>query len=440
MRNAAEREQVINERKRPTGRKFKIWIGNGWREFDVFSTPVEPLVLNVDNRRFRVERLWAEEQLGRSLDPENYPDDQRSIESLLLDKSHREEGGRIIGNPSGDYESLKNDWLRRGQASPFWIRPDGTVRNGNRRLAMIKRQQREGGDTGLQWVEAVLFDPSDIDEPALLEMEQSEQLTDDFKVRYKDIDYLLALREAAVNREIDWFDPESMSEAAGELQTMVEQSKEEVARDLYAAKYMDQFLEDSNQPGQYHKVPRTLEIFRDIGRMMIRVEQEYPVEADRILQVLFAAIRSKKTYGDIRDIRNMFRLDRQRFDQLATNIEVAEEGWTPSDQPSLVSSPVPSTTDDDDEDGEGPGPEVANYPKKQVARAIENAIDGFKTSRHADIFRVLREIRNRLNVLSDGNRLRNELQAGDATAQSAREEFTAILEWFDEHRDLEKSS
>ena len=73
MRNAAEREQVINEQKRLIGWKVKIWVRDERREFDVFRVPVEPLVLNVDNRRFRVERLWAEEQLGRSLDPENHP-------------------------------------------------------------------------------------------------------------------------------------------------------------------------------------------------------------------------------------------------------------------------------------------------------------------------------------------------------------------------------
>lgn len=228
MKNAAERQQVINERKRPIVRKERLWVRDRWRDFDVFEVPVDALVLNTDNRRFRAERLWAEEQLGRSLDPENYPDDERTIESLLLDTSYRSENSRIVGNPSDDYEALKNDWMRRGQESPFWIRPDGTVRNGNRRLAMIKRQQREGGDVGLQWVEAVLLDLSDIDEPALLEMEQREQLTENLKVRYNDIDYLLALREAAANRDIDWFDRESIDEVAGELQTMVEKSRGEV--------------------------------------------------------------------------------------------------------------------------------------------------------------------------------------------------------------------
>jgi len=202
-KTAAERTQAIETRKTQCDEKAKLWIHDGWNLRDVWKVPVDALVLNVDNRRFAAERLWVQEQLGRSLDPENYPDDELSVESLLLDKSHRPENGQIVGTPSKDYESLKNDWDRRGQETPFWIRPDGTVRNGNRRLAMIKRVQRQAGDSGLNWVNAVILDPREIDEAALLEMEQREQLTENFKVRYNDIDYLLALREAAQIREID---------------------------------------------------------------------------------------------------------------------------------------------------------------------------------------------------------------------------------------------
>lgn len=444
MRTATERQQVINERKRLVGRKYRLWIRDEWRDLDIFSVPVEALVLNADNRRFRAERLWAEEQLGRALDPENFPDDERTIESLLLDTSHRveREAPNIVGNPSDDYESLKNDWLRRGQESPFWIRPDGTVRNGNRRLAMIKRQQREGGDIGLQWVEAVVLESTDVDEPSLLEIEQREQLTENLKVRYNDIDYLLALREAAVNREIDWFDRGSIDEVAGTLQTMVEKSKGEVLRDLYAIKYMDRFLEDSAQTSQYHKVRGQLERFRDVGRMMLRAEEEYPLEADRVLLVLFAAVRSGQTHTDIRSLREMFRRDRQRFDKLATAIEDVEEPWASGDQRSLASSPATESMEaeeEDERDDEGPGPEVPNYPRIQVRRAIETAIDGFRSSRQADILRILREIRNRLEVLSDGNRLREGLRVGDAPAQAARGEFREIIAWIDGNRDLGES-
>ncbi len=439
--NAEERKQIIAERKRPTARPERLWVRDRWRDFDILEVPVVGLVLNVDNRRFRAEKLWAEEQLGRSLDPENNPDDERSIESLLLDRSHRLEGDRIVGTPSDDYEALKNDWLRRRQVSPFWVRPDGEVRNGNRRLAMIKRLQRESGDAGLQWVEAVVLEPADIDESTLLEMEQREQLTENYKVRYNDIDYLLALREAAVDRDIEWFDNESIDEVAGELQTMVEKSRREVLRDLYAIKYMDQFLEDSGQSTHYHRLLGKLERFRALGETMLQVEEEYPLESARVLQVLFAAVRSNKTHGDIRVIRRMFRRERQRFDQLANEIETAEEQYQGSGEPELVSSPISDLmTDEDDEDGEGAGPEVINYPREKVARAIEVAIDGLNAADQIDVLRILREIRNRLDALSEGARLRTSLEADDDDAQAIREETAAIISRCNEYRHLLDSS
>jgi hypothetical protein len=400
------------------------------------------LILNADNRRFRAEKLWAEESLGRALDPENYPNDDRTIESLLLESSHRVDGLQISGAETDDYASLKNDWLRRGQETPFWIRPDGIVRNGNRRLAMIKRLQREGGDTGLQWVQTVILDYTDVDEQSLLEMEQREQLTENLKVRYNDIDYLLALREAAVNRDIDWFDARSIDDVAGELQTMVEKSKSEVVRDLYAIKYMDQFLEDSGQSGKYHKVLRTLERFRDIGRTMQSVEEEYPLDADQILQVLFAAVRSGQTHNDIREIRRMFRKDRPRFNQLSKNIEAAEGSWLTSEQSKTMASPAPGRVPsaDDDEDGEGPGPEVTNYPRDDVSRAIDNAIDAFTTAQDADVLRMLREITNRLAVLDDGNLLEKALAEGGESADAIRQELKQVIEWVDGRRGLGGSS
>jgi hypothetical protein len=392
----------------------------------------------VDNRRFAAERLWAQEQVGRSLDPENYPDDELCIESLLLDKSHRVVGGKIVGTPSKDYESLKNDWDRRGQETPFWIRPDGTVRNGNRRLAMIKRDQRSGGDSGREWVTAVILDTAEIDEAALLEMEQREQLTENFKVRYNDIDYLLALREAAVIREVDWFDPKSIDEVAGKLQTTVEKSKSEVLRDIYAVKYMDLFLEDSSQPGQYHRLLRTLEIFRDIGRMMITVEADYPDDFDRVLQVLFAGVRAGKKYEDIRQVRQMFRKDRSRFDRLAEGISDAETQIQPDKKPTLTSpaetSPDESDEGEDDDDGENGGPSVTNYPPA-IARMIDVAVDGFQTSRQSDVLKTIREVVNRLESLAEGDRLASAIEDGGEEA-AVKEALREIVEWADEQRVL----
>lgn len=430
-----ERRQLIEDRKYSAERKERLWVRDSWQDFDVYAVPTNSLVLNVDNRRFRAELLWAEEQLDRSLDPENRPEDERSIESLLLDSSHYIAGDRVSGTHSSAYQALMSDWRRRGQDSPLWIRPDGSVRNGNRRLAMIKRLQREAGDAGLQWVEAVILDSGELDEPTLLEMEQREQLTENFKVRYNDIDYLLALREAAEHREIDWFDQASIQEVAGQMQSMVEKSRNEVVRDLYAIKYMDQFLEDSGQPEQYHRLLRTLERFRDIGRMMMQVEEEYPLEADQILQVLFAAVRSGQTYNDIRAIRRMFRQDREQFNQLAEELDETEEQHQSEGAPTLE-SPVLGNEAEDDEEVESGGPEVANYPKQQVARAFRVAIDGFAASGQEDVLTTLREIRNRLTALTNNDRLLQSLNTEDNGAQQLRDELDAIIEWVEENRHL----
>ncbi|WP_328381137.1 hypothetical protein OHQ88_27940 [Micromonospora zamorensis] len=443
MKTQAERIQQIAQRSTRTARKERLWVRDAWREFEIFEVPVDLLVLNIDNRRFRAERMWAEDKLGSFLDPENSPDHERSIESLLLETAHRLDidGMQITGTPSDDYLALRADWQRRRQESPLWIRPDGTVRNGNRRLAMIKRLQREGGDIGLQWVDAVILAVDDIDEAALLEMEQREQLTENFKVRYNDINYLLALREAAVNRDIDWHDRESMEQVAGELQGMVEKSRGEVLRDLFAIKYMDLFLLDAGQPEQYHRLLRTLERFRDIGRTMMRVEVDYPLEVDRVLQVLFGAIRSGVPHEDIRSIRRMFRQDRERFDQLADEIRDHEAREIPPEGPQLtnpVAIPSSENGDEDDEDDDGvddtEGPEVSGYPKRPVATSIKVAIDAFDASTQ-DITQAVREVRNRLDNLSRDRRLAIALGEEDSR-EVVLAEIRAIIALVDEWRGL----
>ncbi|MDK1346388.1 hypothetical protein QNO09_24410 [Streptomyces sp. 378] len=444
MRNSKERIHYIDERKKPVERSARIWVQGGWKDFAVYEVPVDALLLNADNRRFRAEKMWAQEHLGRELDPENNPVDELSIASLLLDVSHRVEGDRVVGKPSGNYEALKNDWVLRKQESPLWIRPDGTVRNGNRRLSMIKRLQTEFGSSSFDVVEAIILPESMIDEPSLLEMEQREQLTENFKVRYNDIDYLLALREAAEMREIQWHDRENIETVAGQLQSMVEKSKGEVVRDLFAVKYMDLFLEDSEQPGQYHRLLKTLERFRDIGRMMMQVEEQYPLEAAEILQTLFAAVRSGKGHLDIRMIRAMFKSDRTRFDKLASTVAEAEASWDTTAGPTL-SNPQPSTLfdvgvsdDETDTDGEGPGPDVANYPKVEVSTAIDLAIDGFSASQQDDVAQVLQEVWNRLEVLTDGDRLSAASTGDDSSA--VRKSLGRIVEWVDANRHLVESA
>ncbi|MDP9404765.1 MAG: hypothetical protein M3P85_15945 [Actinomycetota bacterium] len=440
--NAEERARMIETRKQPAGRPpERLWVRDGWRPFDAWQVPVEALALNVDNRRFAAERTWAEEKLGRPLDPENQPDDERVVEGILLDTDLDFDGDRLVGKPSKDYDALKRDWQRRHQESPLWIRPDGTVRNGNRRLAMLKRLQREEGIEGFEYVDVVILDPDEIDEVALFDMEQREQLTENLKVRYTDINLLLAIRDAAISRGIDWFDAESVDRVAGELQHVIGNNKAYAIVQLNAIRYMDAFLDDSGDDGKYHKLIRQIERFRDVGKAMTKLEADYPDDVPDMLRVLFAAIRAGAPHGKIRALRNIFLHDRPRYEQLLAQVDGIEETWEQAGggatlaEPDVVDIAAAVDEDEDELDDDTPGPNVPNYPREDVRDAIDNAIDGFEASMTDDVAKTLRQILNRLEIVtSQGEKLSQSLSGEHA--ETVREVLAAIVAWADRNRHL----
>jgi hypothetical protein len=440
--NADERTQLINARKQQARRPpERLWVRDQWQDFDVLQVPVEALALNADNRRFAAEKTWAEEKLDRSLDPENDPRDEEVVESILLDTAHSPDGDRLTGKPSKDYDALKRDWKRRQQESPLWVRPDGTVRNGNRRLAMLKRLQREEGIEGFEYVDVVILDPDDIDEVALFDMEQREQLTENLKVRYTDINLLLAIRAAAESRNIDWFDADDVDRVAGELQHVVGNNKGYAIVQLNAIRYMDAYLESSGHDGQYHKLIGQIERFRDVGKVMTKLEGDYDDEIPGMLRVLFAAIRAGAPHGDIRVLRNIFLNDRERYERLLMEVDGIEDEWEQGGGAEELSDPetvdlVPAVDDPDDDDfEEPPGPNIPNYPRPAIRDAIDNAIDSYSASMTDDVAKTLRQVLNRLEVLSDEGGALEQALSGEH-ADKVREALREILAWAERHRPL----
>lgn len=421
---------------------MRLWVRDDWRDFPVVQVPVEALMLNVDNRRFSAERTLVEEKLGHELDPENNPDDELALEVILLDVGYDVDGDRVTGGkPGKDYQALKADWLRRRQESPLWIRPDGVVRNGNRRLAMLKRLQREEGLEGFEYVDAVILHPDQIDEVALFDMEQREQLTENLKVRYTDINLLLAIRDAAEARQIIWSDREDIDRVAGELQHIIGNDQRYAVVQLNAIKYMDAYLDDSGQSGQYHKLIGQIERFRDVGRVMVQVEESYPDDAVDMLRLLFAAIRAGRPHGTIRDLRRMFLNDRDRFGQLVTEVDDIEQAWEAGGNSEELADPIgispeeAEPADEEVEEPEPPGPNVPNYPKQVVTDAIDNALDGFQAAQTDNVIKTLRQVRNRLDVLTDDRERLAQALASDDTGQ-VREAFMTVVGWVDAYRDL----
>lgn len=418
----------------------RLWILGEWRDMPVKRVRSEWLVMNINNRRFTAERKLFESQLGRSLDPENNPNDALSVEAILLDRDLRVDSGRVVGKkPGKDYLALRQDWQNRKQESPFWIRPDGTVRNGNRRLAMLRRLHRDEGAGGNEYVDAVVLDPKEINEIAMFEMEQREQLTEDYKVRYTDINLLIAIKDAADDKEIDWYDDDSILRVAGELRHVMRNNYNYAVVQLYAIKYMDAYLSEFNQEDNYDKLINQIERFRDIGRIMRKVRSDDPDRELDMLNVLFAAINADQSYQKIRNIRTIFSHDSTAFDNLAANIADAEGQWieSTSTERSLGDPEVISAEDDSEDDdnlSELPGPVVPNYPKRDVKAIFEDAMDQHQVSRTSNILKTVKEINNRLAVLAgvDTTNLFDALARDNVP--ELRNAVNLMLDWFTEHQ------
>jgi len=419
-----------------TGSTARLWVLGKWEDEPIKRVPVAALVLNIDNRRFAAERKLFQEQLGHELDPENSEDDALSVEAILLDKNLQVDGGRVVGTDGKDYIALRQDWQRRKQESPFWIRPDGTVRNGNRRLAMLRRLGREEGASGYEHVDAVVFDTSSINEIAMFEMEQREQLTEDYKVRYTDINLLLAIKDAADDLEIDWYDDASIVTVAGKLQHVMRDNQTYAIVQLYAIKYMDEYLKDLGQQGQYDKLIGQIERFRDVGKTMRQIQAEDPDRAASMLDVMFAAVNASMTHLQIREIRKLYKDDADAHDRLAAAIDDAEGEWVqpstedPLGYPEVVDEEP--ADDENDENDEPPGPVVINYPKEEVREVFDDALDSHQASQNEDLVKVVKEINHRLLALSE----RSELSRALADNSDLRAAVDLMLDWFDANHEL----
>ena len=423
--NAKERTKRIAEHHEKTNRTARLWCKDQWKDFPIIRVEVEALLLNPENRRFSAEKILMEHKLGHALDPESSPDDERSVISILLDSSLDVDGDRVVGTPSNDCEALQKDWSDRGQESPLWIRPDGTVRNGNRRLAMIKRLRDNSAGDVHRWVDAIVLGP-DIDESDLFQMEQREQLTEDFKVRYTDVNLLLSLREAALFERIDWADNADIERVAEMLQWLTNGDKKYAIKQLRAIKYMDAYLLDSGAEGQYHKLLRQVERFRDVGWVMGKMD-DFPDSQQDMLRLCFAAVRASNPHEHIRRLWNIFRDDRDRYNKMIAGLEEDEAGWENAQNNDLPEPDLSTEPDDEEENEAPPVPTSTNYPKEKVRTRIENAVDGYM-AKNRNTVQILDQTLDRLtSVTTPEDRVKAALESNDAPR--IRQLLNAIHAW-----------
>jgi len=430
--NKVERTAELAAKLTATERSERIWSKGEFNDVAILRAPTDLLYLNNDNRRFRAEAQGAAAELGRLLDPMSNPADEQSIISLLLDRDPHVEDERVVGKPRKEAKALLADWERRGQEKPFWIRPDGLVVNGNRRLAMIKRQQAEAGASFSDWVDIIVFTEDDYDDEVLFDLEASEQLTEGLKVRYSDINVLLTLRDAADREDVDWLDPDSIRSVAARIQHLVSNNPDYAVIQLNAIKYMELYLEDIGSPGEYHRLQRMVERFREVGKTMAAVAADDPSREDRMLGLMFAAIQANSTHLDIRALRNQWRDDPEEFDRLYVYVETLEDEAEPEpeEEPEVV------VTDEDDDEAEdtAPAPTTPGYPKQAVKRALDSAVQAVTDAKQRDKHGHVLTAAARLAAITAED-LQDHV-VDTAEGRALRQAITGIVAWADLVRPL----
>lgn len=416
-RVALEERRVLDDK-----RTCRIWARSAFVDFPVFSVPTDLLVLNPENRRFRAEAQEVVKELEHDLDAEA---DESSIMVLLLDKDPHVEGDRVVGSASKDTRALIDDWNRRKQEQPLWVRPDGLVSNGNRRLAMLKRLQADGAD-GYDWVDVVFMDEADYDEETLFEMEAREQLTEGLKVRYTKMNGLLTLRDAAEKHGIDWNDPRSIREVGERIQHLANNNPSYAKVQLQAVKYMTDYLQWRRSPEDFGALKEMVERFRDLGKNMDWVMSHDPAREAAMLQVCFWAIESGTKHEDVRAIRGLAQDDLEAFDRLVDEVEAL--AGEPDGEEVIAPEPGPrdGEEDEDDEERESPadaGPRSAR--QGRIAQTVRGAANAWRAQDDPPETRV-RAAASELNGLDPVAALAS---TSSVTREQVLRALTEIVSW-----------
>jgi len=171
-------EEILTTQPITTG--VKLSFRNKLRDFNVYQIPLEYLIYNPHNGRFKSKFKTYEALYGRSLDAED-PNDVEIINEFLWKSNERK-----------NKETL-DDIYEKGQQLHGIVTRDGQIVDGNRRF-MILSKLHEKYPTRFEYFEAIILN-EDIDIRELIRLETEVQLGTDEKEGYNAIEKYLRVDE-----------------------------------------------------------------------------------------------------------------------------------------------------------------------------------------------------------------------------------------------------
>ena len=267
--------------------KFKVRIyDKESKQLDVYKIPHDVLSYNFNNVRIIAEKTKKENDLKRELDPTD-PTDQKIVEEMLYKSKFYTKTAT---------QDLEQDIKLRGQDEPAIVSIDGTVWNGNRRLAIRRKLLEKTGEQQYEWVRIVRLPP--LSGKDLKRLERRLQMHKDWKEEYGAIQTRIDVRNSL--DDPDWNDQEIVNSYGGRYKKS----------DLYKFKreidLIDEYLQRIGQPYNYAAIKDKVGV-ESFAALSDSLQKEHAkktkdVDIQRIKLAGFRLIKNPKcTYKTLRD-------------------------------------------------------------------------------------------------------------------------------------------
>lgn len=263
---------------------------SGIREpLTTYYLPLNLISFNHDNGRFFWEIQDFEHKLGRKLNPLDL-DDESVIRNLLLHDPEKKKD-----ELSDKAQDLYEDIQRVGQLEPGGITQDGILINGNRRMAVLQKLNKDepSGKWNKMWVYIL---PKGISDEDLWGIEAGLQLSEKKIAEYGPLNELLKIK---AGRKLGLTNEQIAAKMYG-------WTPEKVKEKLQKLDLMENFLQLIGQPNNYGVINKYQmnEIFEDVQSKILLLGKKKGVperEIAKRLQRTYILIRSKIPSYSVKD-------------------------------------------------------------------------------------------------------------------------------------------